>query len=128
MYAYQYLLFLYYFNIKRDYYECHDVMEDLWLEQQRDRFLQGLLQIAVGLYHFKWHNIPGAILLFEGAVEKLEPYPEVKEGIHLGKIREEANHYLIKLSSYEAQPFSYYDLSIEIIDPELQEMVDGIGK
>ncbi|WP_234410571.1 DUF309 domain-containing protein [Caldalkalibacillus mannanilyticus] len=86
-YPYQYLLFLYYFNDKRDYYECHDVMEDLWLEEQRNLFLQGLLQIAVGLYHFRWNNIPGSILLFEGAVAKLEPYPEMMRGIHLGKIR-----------------------------------------
>lgn len=101
-------------------------MEDLWLEEQRNLFLQGLLQIAVGLYHFRWNNIPGSILLFEGAVAKLEPYPEMMRGIHLGKIRKESAEYLQKLRNYDQQPFDFYDLTIEIIDPELAEMVESI--
>jgi predicted metal-dependent hydrolase len=127
-YSYLYLLFIYYFNYKRDYYECHDVMEELWLDEQRDRFLQGLLQVAVGLYHFRWNNIAGAILLFEGAVEKLAPYSECKGGINLGKIRSEAEDYLSKLRCYEQQPFEFYDLTIEMMDPELKEMVEYIVK
>jgi predicted metal-dependent hydrolase len=125
-YSYLYLLFMYYFNVKRDYYECHDVMEELWLEERRDRFYQGLLQVAVGLYHFRWNNIKGSILLFEGAVEKLEPYPDVMGGIDLKKIRDEAGEYLFKLRNYEHKPFDFYDLTIEIIDEELQEMVESI--
>jgi predicted metal-dependent hydrolase len=95
-YSYLYLLFMYYFNVKRDYYECHDVMEELWLEERRDKFYQGLLQVAVGLYHFRWNNLKGSVLLFEGAVEKLGPCQDV------------------------------YDLTIEFVDEELKEMVESI--
>jgi predicted metal-dependent hydrolase len=125
-YSYLYLLFMYYFNVKRDYYECHDVMEELWLEEGRDKFYQGLLQVAVGLYHFRWNNLKGSILLFEGAVEKLKPYPETMGGIQLKKIREEAEEYLLKLLNYEQKPFDFYDLTIEIVDKELQDMVESI--
>jgi len=125
-YPYQYLLFLYYFNEKRDYYECHDVMEDLWLEEQRSTFLQGLLQVAVGLYHFKWNNIPGAILLFEGAIQKLEPYPQKMRGINVGKILNETKEYYERLKNYKEKPFAFYDLTIEIIDPDLSKMVQFI--
>jgi predicted metal-dependent hydrolase len=125
-YSYLYLLFMYYFNVKRDYYECHDVMEELWMEERRDKFYQGLLQVAVGLYHFRWNNLKGSILLFEGAVEKLEPYPEFMGGIHLKKIRDEAEEYLEKLLNYEQHPFDFYDLTIDIVDKELQEMVESI--
>jgi predicted metal-dependent hydrolase len=125
-YSYLYLLFLYYFNFKRDYYECHDVMEELWLEEQRDKFLQGMLQIAVGLYHYRWNNVRGSILLFEGAIEKLTPYPDRVRGINLKKIRSEAVDYLHKLRKHEEEPFEFYDLTIEILDEELRGMVNYI--
>ena len=48
------------FQIDRDYYECHEVMEELWLEEGGDPFHQGLLQVAVGLFHFRRENINGA--------------------------------------------------------------------
>ncbi|WP_202077326.1 DUF309 domain-containing protein [Caldalkalibacillus salinus] len=127
-YHYLYLLFLYHFNITRDYYECHDVLEELWFETQRDRFYQGLLQVAVGLYHFRWHNPQGAILLLEGAVEKLAPYEEIKRGINVGKIRAEAHDYLQKLYYLKTHPFEFYDLTIDIVDEELRTMVHDIAR
>lgn len=121
-----YLLFLYHFNYSRDYYECHDVLEELWLETQRDRFYQGLLQVAVGLYHHRWNNRKGSTLLFEGAIEKLDPYPEAFRGIDLGKIRVEAKTYLSQLYNAEQKPFEFYPLTIRIIDEELERMVESI--
>jgi uncharacterized protein len=53
-----------------DYYACHDTLEAIWNDAwQSDRaFYQGILQIAVGLYHLKSQNWHGAaILLGEGA-------------------------------------------------------------
>lgn len=126
-FSHLYLLFFYYFNHKRDYYECHDIMEELWLEEGRDKFLQGLLQVAVGLYHFRWNNLKGSILLFEGATEKLQPYPDEVGGVKLGKLRKEAEEYLSKLRNYENEPFEFYDLTIEIVDEELNEMVESIA-
>ena len=52
-----------------DYYACHDTLEAIWNDAwQSDRaFYQGILQIAVGLYHLKSQNWHGtAILLGEG--------------------------------------------------------------
>ncbi|WP_313639078.1 DUF309 domain-containing protein, partial [Paenibacillus sp.] len=31
-----YLEYLVYFNRDRDYFECHEVLEELWLAQKRD--------------------------------------------------------------------------------------------
>lgn len=118
-----YLQFLYHFNVKRDYYQCHDFMEELWLEEGRDRLYQGLLQVAVGLYHFRNHNISGAIKLMTGAVEKLEGYPEVALGINIKKLREETIEYLRKLQHYDEEPFPFYDLNIEILDDVLYRSI-----
>lgn len=123
VYSHLYLLFLYYFNVKRDYYECHDVLEELWLDEQRDRFYQGLLQVAVGLYHYRWQNVKGAILLMEAAVEKLNPYPDLYRGINKGRLEAEARSYLTKLHQHQQIPFAFYDLTIEIVDPELEKLL-----
>lgn len=122
-YSELYVRFLYHFNIDRDYYECHEVMEELWLEKGRNRLLQGLLQVAVGLHHFNNNNVSGAIKLFEGGIEKLFPHPDEVLGINLKKLRNETVEYMEKLKRFENEPFPFYDLNIEIIDPALAEEV-----
>ncbi|NWL89433.1 DUF309 domain-containing protein [Paenibacillus sp. 79R4] len=119
-----YLAFLVYFNRDRDYFECHEVMEELWLAQQSDPLYKGLLQIAVGLFHFRYGNVIGARKMLLSAVERLKPYPVDSLGIDLEKLRNEAALYAAKLEAYEQSPFSHYDLTIDIIDPELGEAVE----
>jgi uncharacterized protein len=128
VYHHLYLLYLYHFNVRRDYYECHDVLEELWLDEQRDLFYQGLIQAAVGLYHFRWDNVKGSILLFEGAVSKLKPHEPVHKGIHVYQLRLDAEAYLRRLYCYDEQPFPFYDLNIEIVDDELRALIDEIDK
>ncbi|MBO2532410.1 MAG: DUF309 domain-containing protein [Thermoactinomycetaceae bacterium] len=123
----QYVRFLVYFNIDRDYYECHEVMEELWLEEGRDPFYQGLLQVAVGLFHFRRENISGARKLFASALSKLRPYPERYMGIDLGRLRKDVEAYLKRLESYERTPFPYYDLNISIIDRDLRNRIHKGG-
>src|SRR5690606_41419457 len=60
-----------------------------WLEEGRNPFYQGLLQVAVGLFHFRRENINGAKKLFASALSKLQPYPDRYMGIDLGRLRRE---------------------------------------
>lgn len=123
MYPELYVRFLYHFNIDRDYYECHEVMEELWLEEGRNSFYQGLLQVAVGLHHFRNGNIPGSIKLFSLGVSKLNHYESFLLGINVEKIRKESTEYIEKLRQYDSQPFSFYDLNIEIVDSMLEDLI-----
>jgi predicted metal-dependent hydrolase len=53
------------FNAGR-FYDAHEVLEDVWRAETdlaRKRFLQGLVQIAVGLHHHSTGNITGALSL-----------------------------------------------------------------
>lgn len=127
IYHHLYLLYLYYFNVKRDYYECHDVLEELWLDEQRYLFYQALIQVVVGLYHFRWDNRKGSIMLFEGAVNKLKPYIGDHYGIDVNKLYQDTEQYLQKLRKFEQQPFEFYDLDIIIVDQELKQLVDAIA-
>jgi len=59
-----------------DYYESHEVWEELWTEYRGDsrKFYQGLIQAAVALYHFGNGNIRGARKLHKSVHGYLEPY------------------------------------------------------
>lgn len=69
----QYYRFIEQFN-KGEYYECHDLLEEIWMEDKRNKFLQGLLQLAVAVYHFENGNISGSRALFNSSSKYLQPY------------------------------------------------------
>lgn len=73
---------------EREFFECHDVLEELWTETvgEERRFLQGLIQAAVGLFHFGNGNLGGARKMYLAAVEKLRPYGDVYWGLNLSKL------------------------------------------
>lgn len=75
------------FNERR-FFEAHDILEDLWHEyREEDRlFLQGLIQIAVGYYHFENRNLKGAHSQFRKACTKLEPYQPDHKGVQIGEL------------------------------------------
>lgn len=116
-----YLAYLIYFNRDRDYFECHEVLEELWLEKQRDPLYKALLQVAVGLYHFRNTNVRGGLIMLRQSHEVLSGYPAVSLGIDLAKLVQDVGEYATRLEAYSEQPFSYYDLTIRIVDPALEE-------
>ncbi|GIP04573.1 hypothetical protein J28TS4_29800 [Paenibacillus lautus] len=118
-----YVAYLVYFNRDQDYFECHEVLEELWLARDRDPRYKGLLQVAVGLFHFRNNNVRGAYKMFISAVSRLERYPGDELGISMGKLVSEVREYAEQLSSYDVRPFPYRDLTIEIGDTELKRAV-----
>jgi len=70
---------------RRCFFECHDTLEDLWHGTRgRDRlFLQGLIQISVGFYHFFNRNYKGATSQLTRGLGKLEQYRPVYRGVEL---------------------------------------------
>ncbi|GIP53178.1 DUF309 domain-containing protein [Paenibacillus vini] len=119
-----YVAYLIYFNRDRDYFECHEVLEELWLKLDREPLYKGLLQVAVGLYHFRNGNVTGGRKMLRSATERLAPYPADALGIDLGRLRSEAEVYAGRLENYDREPFDYYDLSIELRDPILIQAVE----
>ena len=59
-----------------DYYDCHNTLEAIWNDSwQSDRaFYQGILQIAVGLYHLQSQNWHGATILLGEGTSRLPAY------------------------------------------------------
>ena len=70
----RYLAGVRFFN-DRDFFEAHEVWEDLWAESHGDerRFYQGLIQAAVGLFHFGNGNLAGAVKLYHSSRDYMRP-------------------------------------------------------
>jgi uncharacterized protein len=55
---------------RRDWFECHETVEDLWIGEEgevRDLY-QGIIQIAVALHHWQNGNFGGTVSLLKGGV------------------------------------------------------------
>ena len=71
-YPEDYLSFLVHFHGTRDYFECHEILEEYWKEtapKERDSHWVGLIQIAVALYHERRGNKQGATRTLTKAIE-----------------------------------------------------------
>lgn len=66
-----------------EFYACHDTLEALWMEagEPEKKFYQGILQIAVGLYHLGNQNWRGAVILLGEGINRLSYYQPVYAGI-----------------------------------------------
>lgn len=61
---------------RREFYACHDTLEALWIEatEPDKKFYQGILQVAVALYHLGNQNWRGAVLLMGEGMNRLRDY------------------------------------------------------
>jgi hypothetical protein len=61
---------------QQQYYACHDTLEALWMEADEEdkRFYQGILQVAVALYHLSNENWRGAVILMGEGINRLHSY------------------------------------------------------
>jgi hypothetical protein len=78
----RYLAGILFFN-RRDFFEAHEVWEDLWGDcgDQDRRFYQALIQAAVALYHYGNGNLRGATKLFASARNYMGRYPSPHLGL-----------------------------------------------
>ncbi|MEW4369071.1 DUF309 domain-containing protein [Paenibacillus kandeliae] len=127
-----YVQYLIYFNRDQDYFECHEVLEELWLEKNSEPVYKGLLQVAVGLFHFRngtvnhlYNKRLGAIKMLNSSLHKLQAYPQHTLGIDLKRLIEDVSLYVQRLERYEQEPFDFYPLEIIITDPLLQKAVEA---
>lgn len=81
-----YLKGIEHFN-RGEFFECHEVLEALWMaEPGPDKlFYQGLIQVAVAFYHLLNDNYRGAAVLLREGAGKLRHYLPVHKGIDLEK-------------------------------------------
>ena len=113
----RYAAYFHHFN-RGDYYEAHDVLESLWLEQGREAesaaFFKGLIQLAGGFVHMRKHHehpthrvhgqrLGPAARLLKLAEKNIGPYGREWEGLEIQPILDLAREMIRKL---ETEAFS----------------------
>lgn len=101
---------------QQDFYACHDTLEALWMEaSEPDRkFYQGILQIAVSLYHLSNHNGKGAAILLGEGIGRLRNYQPSYFGIDVEKPIQSSTQILRKIQQVGIENVA--DLAQQLFD------------
>jgi uncharacterized protein len=78
------------------FFEAHETLEDLWRGTSGPLrlFYQGLIQLAVGLYHLSNGNRRGALNLLGKGLDKLTAYQPTCQNIDVESLCREAHSWL----------------------------------
>ncbi len=123
MYPDAYIDFLVHFHGSRDYFECHEILEEYWKQTKKNErkksVFVGLIQISVALYHQRSGNMNGAYRILSKGLGILE---EKKEAIvELGLNYEQLLILLRKRLAEINECISYYSINLPIDDQKLLE-------
>ncbi|NBI30966.1 DUF309 domain-containing protein [Chengkuizengella marina] len=128
-YPEEYIDYLIYFHAERDYFECHEILEEYWKEKERpelDEAWIGLIQVAVSLYHQRRNNINGAVKMMESAITNLNIRDLYILGIDAEVFIIQLENRLKELTSTELK--NYSDLNIPLKDDQLIDRCKQICK
>jgi hypothetical protein len=124
--------YLYFFNVKQDYYECHEYLESLWLDSGRPVVLKGLIQAAVCLYHLHNGNVKGGWSMWQRARGYIADELPAYQGIDLEQLTRDIDEVFSRV------PSDWYDkivpeaaieqlglptVRIRIVDTRIQDML-----
>ncbi|MCZ8513074.1 DUF309 domain-containing protein [Paenibacillus filicis] len=121
-YADAYIEFLIYFHTVRDYFECHEVMEEFWKSRPQDPMrdtYEGLIQLAVSLYHHRRGNRAGAVKMLSSSMEMMQDEHLEALGIDATALREQL---VGRLQLLRLAGLPYTDLELPFRDAELLAM------
>lgn len=101
---------------QQEFYACHDTLEAIWMDaiHPDKTFYQGILQIAVGLYHLSHANWRGAVILLGEGIGRLRDFQPHYETINVEKLIQESAILLKALQIAGAD-------AIETITQEMRE-------
>jgi uncharacterized protein len=85
----------------REFFQCHEVLEEAWTGEVGPRrlFLQAIIHLAVGFYHFQRDNPEGATRQLHKGLHKLAAYLPFYEGLDTERLHRET---LVALERLEA--------------------------
>ncbi|MGD7045480.1 DUF309 domain-containing protein [Jeotgalibacillus proteolyticus] len=122
-YPQSYIDYLVHFHGDRDYFECHEILEEYWKENtpmRRDSIWVGWIQLAVALYHQRRNNFSGAGRMINKALEKFRlHYEELKTfGVDSSYFMEQLQELKAAIQAHTP----YTSLQLPITDHELNQI------
>ena len=112
---------------EEEFFECHDVLEELWSASTgaERKFIQGLIQASIALFHFGNENFGGAKKLYLSARKNLDPFGPEFMGILLGPFLQDfQNCFQELLDNTEAYPTTVV-LRDELV-PKIRSISEGL--
>ncbi|MCA1063245.1 DUF309 domain-containing protein [Rossellomorea sp. AcN35-11] len=127
VYPKPYLEFLMYFHGNRDYFECHEVLEEYWKEvdpKNRSSHWVGLIQVAVGFYHYRRGNLTGAVRTFKKAVLNIQSnHKELSRfGMDAARLQDMLEAIIQELNTNQ----SYRSINLPLTDSSLLNEVQAL--
>jgi predicted metal-dependent hydrolase len=85
----------------REFFVCHEVLEEAWTPERGPRrlFLQSLIHVAVGMYHAGRGNPLGASRQLRKALRKLSGYLPEWEGVDTARLWHETSQALAAIEA-----------------------------
>lgn len=71
---------------KEEYWEAHEVLEELWQKQRHNDFYHGLIQIAAIMHQLQRGKVRGARKLATSAMRYLAPFAPEKDDVNVDRI------------------------------------------
>lgn len=92
-----------------EFFRCHEVLEEVWREELGSRrlFLQALIHIAVGFYHWRRGNPAGAVGQLRKGLEKLAAYLPACEGIDTARLLKDVQTALERCNTGGGDPSAH---------------------
>ncbi|RAV18790.1 DUF309 domain-containing protein [Paenibacillus contaminans] len=117
-----YVSYLVEFHAKRDFFECHELLEEYWKEVPDSPYSDlwvGLIQLAVALYHERRGNIAGAAKMMKSAIGKLSDERIYELGIDAAKLLPLLRDRSAMLHGSSIK--NYADMNIPLVHKELEQ-------
>ncbi|MBI1730145.1 DUF309 domain-containing protein [Candidatus Acetothermia bacterium] len=94
---------------ERHFFECHEVLEDAWREEEgplRDLY-QGLIKLAVAFYHAERGNFEGAHKVLSSGLPQLRPYQKTCTKISLNILVPQLEEWLKRFEVWQREPGTF---------------------
>jgi predicted metal-dependent hydrolase len=118
--------FLVEFHATRDYYACHDFLEEWWFELKnpKDHILVAYIQVAVGMYQWRRGNMTAANIMFEKSLEKFQHNTDLigQFGMDEMSLIRVVERVLQSVKNNE----TFYDINLPIIDFEMEDYMNQL--
>ncbi len=101
---------------KQEFFDCHETLEHLWMEDRSPEreLIQGIIQIAVGYYHYLRSNRVGALKLLTRGLERIKKYDNTCMHLNIHKLALDVSSNIQEIDKSEKDAFP--PISIPVIE------------
>ena len=112
-----------------EFFEQHETLESLWLEESRPirRLYQGILQVGVAMFHIQRRNHHGAVYMLTRGRAYLHPFAPACQNVDVANLRDQAARALDEVERLGPERMDMFDWSlaprVQAVDPPGSQVI-----